>query len=267
METRYTETDLLIIGGGSAGCMAAIRALELRPDLKVVIFEKGDIKYSGSIARGMDALNIVAIPNFTTPELYVEAITEGCDGVVDAAPSYLMAARSFELLKKLQSWGVHFPVDESGNFKTLKYHVKGKFQTAMDEPDLKVMISRRALSAGAQVINRVMALSLLQDEGRVAGAIGMNVRTGEMVVCHAKAVIISAGGQARFSLPNSGYLYGTFDYPGNSGDGYAMAFRAGASLTGMEFTQRFMLIKDVDIPLLAITVTRGGRVLDIFNNV
>ena len=53
--------------------MAAIRALEIKPDLKVVIFEKGDIKYSGSIARGMDALNIVAIPNFTTPELYVEA--------------------------------------------------------------------------------------------------------------------------------------------------------------------------------------------------
>ncbi len=77
METRFIETDFLIVGGGSAGCMAAIRALEIRPDLKVVIFEKSDITYSGSIARGMDALNIVAIPNFTSPELYVEAITEG----------------------------------------------------------------------------------------------------------------------------------------------------------------------------------------------
>lgn len=73
MENRCLAADLLIIGGGSAGCMAAIRALEIKPDLKVVIFEKGDIKYSGSIARGMDALNIVAIPNFTTPELYYEA--------------------------------------------------------------------------------------------------------------------------------------------------------------------------------------------------
>jgi succinate dehydrogenase/fumarate reductase flavoprotein subunit len=86
-------------------------------------------------------------------------------------------------------------------------------------------------------------------------------------VCHAQAVLVTAGGQARFSLPNSGYLYGTFDYPGNSGDGYMMAYRAGAALTGMEHTQRTMLIKDANMPLLAITVTRGGRVMDIFNNV
>lgn len=75
MEDYEMKADLLVIGGGSAGCLAANRALELQPDLKVVIFEKGDIKYSGSIARGMDALNIVAIPDFTTQELYVEAIT------------------------------------------------------------------------------------------------------------------------------------------------------------------------------------------------
>ncbi len=267
MENRYLDADLLIIGGGSAGCMAAIRALELNPDLKVVIFEKGDIKYSGSIARGMDALNIVAIPNFTSPELYVEAITEGCQGVVDAPTSHLMAARSFDLLKKLQNWGVYFPLDEAGNFRTLKYHVKGHFQTAMEEPDLKVMISRRAISMGAQPVNRVMGVELLLDDGRAAGAVGMNVRTGELVICKAKAVIMCAGGQARFSLPNSGYLYGTFDFPGNSGDGFAMAFEAGASLTGMEYTHRPMLIKDANMPLLAITVTRGGRVLDIFNNI
>ena len=267
METRFIETDFLIIGGGSAGCMAAIRALEVRPDLKVVIFEKSDIAYSGSIARGMDALNIVAIPNFTSPELYVEAITEGSAGVVDAKPSHVMAERSFDLLKKLQRWGVYFPTDKSGNFKTLKYHVKGRFQTAMEEPNLKVMIAQRAREAGSLVVNRVMGLELLMDGGRVAGAIGLNVRTGELTVCRARAVLISAGGLARFSLPNSGYLYGIFDYPGNTGDGYVMAYKAGANLTGLEYTRRTMLIKDANMPLLAITVTRGGRVLDIFDNI
>lgn len=267
METRFIETDFLIIGGGSAGCMAAIRALEIRPDLKLVIFEKSDIAYSGSIARGMDALNIVAIPNFTSPELYVEAITEGSAGVVDAKPSHVMAERSFDLLKKLQRWGVYFPTDKSGNFKTLKYHVKGRFQTAMEEPNLKVMIAKRAREAGSLVVNRVMGLELLVDGGRVAGAIGLNVRTGELTVCRARAVLISAGGLARFSLPNSGYLYGIFDYPGNTGDGYVMAYKAGADLTGLEYTRRTMLIKDANMPLLAITVTRGGRVLDIFDNI
>ena len=267
METRHMDADLLIIGGGSAGCMAAIRALELKPDLKVVIFEKSDIKYSGSIARGMDALNIVVIPDFTTPELYVEDITESCDGIVDAAPSYVMASRSYDMLKKLESWGVYFPPGPDGRYRTLRYHVKGEFQTAMEEPNLKVMISERSTNLGARVVNRTMAVELLLDDGRVCGAIGLDVRTGELVVCRSKAVILSAGGQARFSLPNSGYLYGTFDYPGNSGDAYAMAFRAGATLTGMEYSNRSMLIKDANMPLLAITVSRGGRVMDIFDEI
>jgi succinate dehydrogenase/fumarate reductase flavoprotein subunit len=72
---RYLNADILIIGGGSAGCMTANRALELNPDLKVVIFEKGDIKYSGSIARGMDALNIVSMPNYSTP---MDGCTQYC---------------------------------------------------------------------------------------------------------------------------------------------------------------------------------------------
>lgn len=267
MEYRYLDADLLIVGGGSAGCLAAIRALELRPDLKVVIFEKGDIQYSGSIARGMDALNIVAIPNFTTPELYVESISLACAGIVDAPASYVMAARSFEMLKKIEGWGVYFPVDKAGQYRTLQYHPKGRFLTAMEEPNLKVMISRLALEKGALAVNRVMGLDLLMDSGRVAGAVGLNVRSGELVVCRAKAVILAAGGTARFTLPNSGYLYGTFDFPGNTGDGYVMAYRAGASLTGMEFSRRTMLIKDANMPLLAITVTRGGRVMDIFDNI
>jgi succinate dehydrogenase/fumarate reductase flavoprotein subunit len=267
METRRLKADILIIGGGSAGCMAAHRALEINPHLKVVIFEKGDIKYSGSIARGMDALNIVAIPNFTTPELYVEANTLACDGILDAPPSYEMAKRSFPLLKKLQGWGVYFPQDAKGNYRTLQYHPVGNFLTAMEEPDLKVIISRKATEKGSLVVNRTMGLRLLLDDGRAAGAVGINVRTGELVTCQAKAVILASGGTARFGLPNSGYLYGTFDYPGNTGDGFVMGVEAGARLTGAEYVRRVNLIKDVNIPLLAITITRGGRMMDIFDEV
>ena len=267
MKIRMIQSDILIIGGGSTGCMAADRALELDPTLRIVIFEKGDIKYSGSIARGMDALNIVAIPDFTTPDLYVESNTLSCDGVLDAAPSYEMARRSFDLLKKLEKWGVYFPKDDNGNYRTLQYHPIGKFLTAMEEPDLKVIIAKQVLGKGARVINRTMGLRIMTDDTRVSGAVGINVRTGELVVCNAAAVILASGGTARFGMPNSGYMYGVFDYPGNTGDGFLMGYLAGASLTGMEYTKRGMLIKDANIPLLAITITRGGRMLDIFDNV
>lgn len=267
MEMRTLQADILVIGGGSAGCMAANRALEIDPGLKVVIFEKGDIKYSGSIARGMDALNIVAIPNFTTPEFYVESSTLNCYGILDVPPTYEMARRSFDLLRKLEGWGVYFPQDEKGDYCTLQYHPVGKFLTAMEEPDLKVMITEKALGKGAVAVNRTMGLKLLMDDGRVAGAVGVNVRTGELVVCLAKAVILSNGGQARFGLPNSGHLYGTFDFPGNTGDGYVMGYEAGASLTGMEFLYRVTIIKDLSCPLLSICVVRGARMLDIFDEI
>ena len=267
MNIRRMKTDILIIGGGSAGCMAAIRSKELSRDVDVCIWEKGNFKYSGSIARGMDALNIVCIPNLTDPKLYLEAVQTGCKGVVDTRPSYVMAARSYDLLKKLEEWGVRFIRGRDGNYRTLQYHVKGRFQTAMDEPDLKLILAKKVIERNVAVINRIMGIGLLKDGDRISGAAGMNTRTGELIVCQSKSVILCAGGQARFNLPNSGYLYGTFDYPGNSGDGFIMGLDAGARLTGMEYCSRVNLIKDASMPLLAITVTRGGRVMDCFENV
>ncbi len=267
MSIREMHTDILVIGGGSAGCMAALRCRELAPRAKVTIWEKGDFKYSGSIARGMDALNIVCIPNLTDPDLYLEAVRAGCKGVVDAKPSHVMARRSYDLLKKLEKWGVSFIRDKSGNYRTLQYHVKGRFQAAMDEPDLKLILARKVMAQDVGIINRVMGIKLMKNGDRISGAAGLNTRTGELIITSAKAVILCAGGQARFNLPNSGYLYGTFDYPGNSGDGFIMGLDAGAKLTGMEYCSRVNLIKDASMPLLAITVTRGGRVMDCFENV
>ncbi len=253
--------DVLIIGGGSAGAMAAIRAKEVNPAQKVVVFEKGHILYSGCIARGMDALNIVAVPGITTPELYVESNGMACEGIMDEPVNYRMAQRSYPLMKKLERWGVFFPQDKDGNYELLQVHPKGKFCLAMKEPELKTILAKRLLGLGCQVFNRVMGLQLIVEEGRVAGAIGMNIHTGDLVVCRAGAVILCSGGTARFGLPNSGYLYGVYDFPGNTGDGYAMAFQAGAQLTGFEFTLNYYIIKDINAPLLYITLTRGAHLL------
>lgn len=78
-----SETDILIIGGGSAGTMAAIVAKEQNPDIDVVIIEKGEISRSGSIAMGMDALNIVVQPGITTPELYMKSARIATEGILD----------------------------------------------------------------------------------------------------------------------------------------------------------------------------------------
>jgi succinate dehydrogenase/fumarate reductase flavoprotein subunit len=261
----HVYADVLIIGGGSAGAMAAIRAKEVNPSQNVAVFEKGDILYSGCIARGMDALNIVAVPGETTPELYVESNGIACEGIMDEPASHRMAERSWPVMKKLQNWGVFFPQDKDGNYELLQVHPKGKFCLAMKEPELKTILAKRLLSLGCRVFNRVMGLELIIQDGRIAGAVGINVRTGEMVICHCPSVILTSGGTARFGLPNNGYLYGVYDFPGNTGDGYAMAYRAGAEVTGFEYTLNYYIIKDINAPLLYITLTRGAHLLSAMN--
>ena len=259
------EADVLVIDGGSAGAMAAIRAKEMEPNQNVVVFEKGDIKYSGCIARGMDALNIVAVPGLSTPELYIEANSMACDGIMDEPVNYRMAQRSWEMLRKLESWDVCFPTDEKGEYEVLQVHPKGRFCVTMKEPELKAILAQRVMQLGVTVVNRTMAVRLLKTGEQVTGAIGMNVRTGEIIVCKAKSVILSSGGTARFGLPNNGYLYGVYDFPGNTGDGYCLAYRAGAELSGFEYTLIYYIIKDINAPLLYITLTRGANLLNAFN--
>jgi succinate dehydrogenase/fumarate reductase flavoprotein subunit len=257
----HVKADVLIIGGGSAGAMAAIRAKEVNPSQEVVVFEKGHILYSGCIARGMDALNIVAVPGQTTPELYVESNGLACEGIMDEPVNFRMAERSYPLMKKLESWGVFFPKDKDGNYELLQVHPKGKFCLSMKEPELKTILAKRLMNLGCRVFNRVMGLQLIVQEGRVVGAVGINIHTGELVVCRSGSVILTSGGTARFGLPNNGYLYGVYDFPGNTGDGYAMAYRAGAELTGFEYTLNYYIIKDINAPLLYITLTRGAHLL------
>ena len=257
------DTDILIIGGGSAGAMAAIRAKEMNPQQRVLILEKGDIKYSGCIARGMDAMNIVAIPGISTPEEYLEGNGAACEGIMDEPVNYRMAERSYETMQRLVDWGVCFP-KFNGEYEVLQVHAKGRFCVTMKEPELKRIIAEKAQALGAKVMNRTMAVQLLKQQGRVCGAIALNIRTGEPSVIRAKAVILSAGGTARFGLPDNGHLYGIYDFPGNTGDGYMLAYKAGAELSGFEYTLVYYITKDINAPLLYITLTRGARLLNAF---
>ena len=115
----FYETDILVIGGGSAGCMAAIAASDADPNLKVTIIEKANIRRSGTLATGMDALNIVAVPGVATPEQYVKnADLDHNRGIMDKNLHYLLAEKSYAMLKKLEKWGVEFEKDEKGQYVT-----------------------------------------------------------------------------------------------------------------------------------------------------
>jgi succinate dehydrogenase/fumarate reductase flavoprotein subunit len=256
------NTDILIIGGGCAGSMAAIRAKELAPDTSVCIMEKGHIKRSGSVTMGMDALNVVIVPGVSSVSQYLNILKRKCCDLVDEAPSRVLAERSFQILKTLESWGVFFPKDDKGNYLLMQVDDEGRFCVGMDEPDLKLILAKKLRESKTTVLNRTMVTKLLVYEDRVIGAIGLDINEGKLILCEAKSIILANGSAGRFGLPNTGYLYGTFDFPGNAGDGFSLAFRSGVKITGMEYTLRYPLIKDLSIPLLNIVLTRGAKVIN-----
>jgi succinate dehydrogenase/fumarate reductase flavoprotein subunit len=268
MDDTLIEADVLVIGGGTAGTVAAIKAREALPNGKVLLLEKANVKRSGAIALGMDGVNNAVIPGHATPEEYVKEITMANDGIVNQAAVLAYAQESFSMIQELESWGVKFQKTSSGDYDVKKVHHKGSYVLPMPEGyDIKKILTRVIRQRGVQVENRVMATRILLDQGRAAGALGFNVRTGAFVVIRAKAVILACGACGRLGLPASGYLMGTYENPANAGDGYAMAYHAGAELTNIECFQVNPLLKDYNGPACAyVSGPYGGYTVNAEGN-
>jgi len=255
------ETDILVIGGGTAGPMAAIKAKEKNPNLDVVLFEKANVKRSGAISMGMDGLNNAIVPGHATPEQYVKEITIANDGIVNQKTVMAYAQNSYDMIQNLDNWGVKFEKDETGDYNMKKVHHLGTYVLPMPEGHhVKKILYRQLKRKRVNIINRYVSTRLLTGaDGQIAGVMGVNSRTGEMVVIRAKAVILATGAAGRLGLPASGYLFGTYENPTNAGDGYSMAYHAGAELSGIECYQINPLIKDYNGPACAyVTGPMGG---------
>lgn len=259
MDTQWMKTDVLIIGGGTAGTMAAIKAKQANPDGDVLILEKANIRRSGAIAMGMDGVNTAVIPGNSTPEQYVREITISNDGILNQKAVYQTGKLGFGVIQELESWGVKFQKNAQGEYDLKQVHRVGKYVLPMPEgKDLKQILTRQVKRHKARVTNRVMATRVLVKDGRAIGAVGFDVRSGDFVVIQAKAVVLCTGASGRLGLPASGYLYGTYENPTNAGDGYSMAYHAGAELSNIECFQINPLIKDYNGPACAYVASPFG---------
>lgn len=259
MDTQWMKTDVLIIGGGTAGTMAAIKAKQANPDGDVLILEKANIRRSGAIAMGMDGVNTAVIPGNSTPEQYVREITISNDGILNQKAVYQTGKLGFGVIQELESWGVKFQKNAQGEYDLKQVHRVGKYVLPMPEgKDLKQILTRQVKRHKARVTNRVMATRVLVKDRRAIGAVGFDVRSGDFVVIQAKAVVLCTGASGRLGLPASGYLYGTYENPTNAGDGYSMAYHAGAELSNIECFQINPLIKDYNGPACAYVASPFG---------
>ncbi|WP_407289063.1 fumarate reductase/succinate dehydrogenase flavoprotein subunit [Streptomyces sp. BP-8] len=254
--------DVLVIGGGTAGTMAALTAAE--HGASVLLLEKAHVRHSGALAMGMDGVNNAVVPGRAEPDDYVAEITRANDGVVDQSTVRQTATRGYAMVRRLESYGVKFEKDEHGAYALRQVHRSGSYVLPMPEgKDVKKVLyrqlRRREMRERIRIENRVMPVRVLTGpDGRAIGAAGFHTRTGGFVAIRAGAVILATGACGRLGLPASGYLYGTYENPTNAGDGHAMAYHAGAELTGIECFQINPLIKDYNGPACAYVANPFG---------
>ncbi|MGX1811576.1 fumarate reductase/succinate dehydrogenase flavoprotein subunit [Nocardia sp. NPDC055321] len=260
-ELTRLDCDVLVVGGGTAGTMAALTAAE--QGANVLLLEKAHVRHSGALAMGMDGVNNAVIPGKAEPEDYVAEITRANDGIVNQRTIYQTATRGFAMVQRLERYGVKFEKDAYGEYAVRRVHRSGSYVLPMPEgKDVKKALYRvlrqRKMRERIRIENRLMPVRVLTENGRAVGAAALNTRTGEFVAVGAKAVILATGPCGRLGLPASGYLYGTYENPTNAGDGYAMAYHAGAELSGIECFQINPLIKDYNGPACAYVANPFG---------
>jgi succinate dehydrogenase/fumarate reductase flavoprotein subunit/HEAT repeat protein len=260
-EAVELECDVLVIGGGTAGTMAALTAAGA--GASVLVLEKAHVRHSGALAMGMDGVNNAVIPGKASAEDYIADVTRANDGIVNQHTIRQTATRGFAMVQRLEKYGVKFEKDEHGEYAVRKVHRSGSYVLPMPEgKDVKKVLYRvmreRSMRERIRIENRVMPVRVLTESGRAVGAAGFDTRSGAFVTVRAGAVILATGPCGRLGLPASGYLYGTYENPTNAGDGYSMAYHAGAELSGIECFQINPLIKDYNGPACAYVANPFG---------
>jgi succinate dehydrogenase/fumarate reductase flavoprotein subunit len=243
MKEEIMEADVLCVGGGIAGLMAGIRAAEL--GAKVIIADKANTLRSGAGATGNDHFRCY-IPEVhgTDVQPVIDEITHSQAGGSGARPVSFIRAwmeKSFDIVKLWHSWGI--PMQYEGKWEFAGHGLPGKPLTAMKYAgqNQKPILTREALKKGARIVNRTMIFDLLTDaRGAVTGAIGIDTREDKLIIFKAKSVILSTGiCNMLYPGPTPGWMFNRANPPSTTGDGRAMAYRAGAELVGMEIPQRW----------------------------
>ncbi len=241
IEVVQIDTDVLIIGGGLAGCMAAIKASEY--GVKVTIAEKANTLSSGCAGTGVDhAWAYIPLIHeqmgWTIEDLIEDHTQLIARGFINKDLLRLVARENYDRMLDLEKFGVKIRYEDSqipGKFRIVHQFHTMPSSFNFDGYDLKIKLTREAKRRGVDIVNRVMMVALLVTDGQAAGALGVGTNDGRLYSFQAKTFVMSTGRANRLTPSVTG-VWGNHRIPVNeTGDGRAMAFRAGLPVINMEF--------------------------------
>lgn len=251
MRIENLQTDVLIIGGGTAGCYAALTISE-HSDAKVLICEKAHIKRSGCLAAGVNALNAYIVEG-RTPQDYVDYARKDADGIVRGDLLLTMSERLNSVTERLEKLGLVILKDKEG-----KYVTRGNRNLKINGENIKPILADAVNELdNVTVLNRVNITDYAVENNHINGAFGIGIENDTFYVIKAKAVIIATGGAAGLYKPNNpGFSRHKMWYPPfNTGAGFAMGINAGAEMT--TFEMRFIALRCKDTIAPTGTLAQG----------
>ena len=255
LEREVTTCDLLVVGAGLAGCMAAIKGADL--GLDTIVVEKANAYRSGAAATGVDHIwahfpEVQGPIGYTVDDL-VEDHMDKVGGMIHEDLLRVVAINALDRIHDLEKMGVKVRYEDSkvpGGYILVRQIHSVVNTLNFDGRDMKVKMTREMKKRGATIVNRVMITGLLKKDGVVTGAIGIGTRDTKIYVFEAKAVIMSTArisGARIFNEPGPGS--GTafnLRWPGSeTGDGKVAALNAGAELINLEFSHHRVNFKNM----------------------
>ena len=251
-ETKTIETDILIIGGGTAGCYAALTIAE-QSDYSVVIAEKANIKRSGCLAAGVNAINAYIVEG-RKPEDYVDYAKKDADGIVREDLLLTMSQGLNRVTEKMEKLGLVILKDENG-----RYVARGNRNIKINGENIKPILADAVYALpNVTVINRIDITDYIVENNTILGAYGFSIdEPGTAYRILAKKVLCATGGAAGLYRPNNpGFSRHKMWYPPfNTGAGYAMGINAGAEMT--TFEMRFIALRCKDTIAPTGTIAQG----------
>jgi succinate dehydrogenase/fumarate reductase flavoprotein subunit len=232
IETREESfsTDVLILGGGLAGLIAAVKVKELDSRLDVLIVEKATTGFSGSKAnKGAGVVWVMQedddIDAFR--DYYVKEVGHGLE---DQELLEKVCVKSRELIQDLERWDIEIKRDQDGKL----IRVPGLPYWSLCAFDLDIMdkLRKQAVKLGVKMVDKTQSVELLTQGNRVVGAVGFSILDGTYRIFKGKSVVL-ASGSCDWMVTNMWFSA--------RGDGIAAAYRAGAEMRNAEFSNFYNL--------------------------